>query len=166
MQKQVITVIAVVLVCVLLLFGLFKLTEEISGPQADLAADQSSGLPILSNVIRSPIPSGETFPIHTTSGDVTVSNFLKTSQAIQGYDGVSLKKISDYDILYFSKEQMVLITIYKKPVLETRLTAEKDILDILKISQESACKIKTSVRTIISVDPNLAGQELGLSFCK
>jgi hypothetical protein len=160
MSKQILTLVVIVAICGLILFSLFHL----AGPSSSPSPNSSSTFPI-STTRSSTIPSGENFPIHTSSGDVVVNNFLKNSEQLQGYDGFLAKRSPGYDMIYLLEDQSIIITISERPVLAVKEQAEKDLLADLKITPAEACKLKVFIRTSVSVDPDLAGQELGLSFC-
>ena len=164
MRKQLVILVIIVVICLLIIWGIIQLGSSSSNGSLP-PWSTGSGLPILRNVTTTPAPTGDQFPIHTSQGDVLVKNFFSESQPLQGYDGVVVKETDDYHILYFTKGQTILITILNTPVLVIREKAEQDLISLLGSSKENICKLKVAVRTIVSVDPDLAGRELGLSFC-
>jgi hypothetical protein len=162
MKKQIIVLLIIVFICGLILFSLMKL----SGPGSPtISPNESSSFPIGGNR-SSTIPSGNTISIPTKQGDVTINNVFKTGQPLPGGDNTVLaKRTPAYDILYTGDDNLILITINQTPVLQKREEAEQDFLHLFGITQEQACKLSVRVGTLVSVDPDLAGQELGLSFC-
>ena len=114
------------------------------------------------------IPTTDKILVRGSGGDVAINNVFKIGKLIEGsqYQGVAVKNTDAFDIIYFGKDQFALISIQKKPVLSVRLDAEREFLKLFGITQEQACGMRVSVKTDLATDPNLAGAELGLSFCQ
>jgi hypothetical protein len=79
---------------------------------------------------------------------------------------VLLAEDSAYMIEYFSKDEVFNITLLGTNLLEARVAAQGRLLEILGISKEDACKIKTNVGAPFGVNEELSGKNLGLSFCE
>ena len=73
--------------------------------------------------------------------------------------------VPDYSIVFFEDKTTFVITIYKRPLSDTRLVAEQDLLKKIGLSEEEACHLNVNLGTIASVDENLSGKNFGLSFC-
>ena len=164
MKRQLIILIVIILICGGIIFALLAISKT-PAP----SVEDSGSLPFvwtIEDVPRTPAPNGEPFTIKTLEADLQVKNFFPQSQPIRGYDGVILKKTPGYEIRYFTKEQSLLISVLQTPVLEVKQQAEKELPSLLGLSEEDICKLKIEVTTIISVDEELAGQELGVGFCQ
>lgn len=102
-------------------------------------------------------PTGDTLNIGTTSGVVSVKNFYKT--LIDTEEGSAIMKENDnYEIFYDRNTSQFYI--FMPSGSSARPQAESDLLSILGIGQQDACKLSVSVI--------YAGQEnnpAGLSFC-
>lgn len=165
MTRKIIFLVILILICLGVLFGIWNLSSP-SSPSLPGVSPSLPLAPTADGITRTPAPRGEVFPIDTPQGAVSVKNFIPQSKLITGYDGVYITQTNEYDILYFSESQAILISLSQGPVLAVKERAEKSLLALLAISPEDACKLKVEVRTMISTDPDLAGKELGLSFCK
>lgn len=165
MTRRIVSLFIIVFICFTILFAIWRwgssttTTSPLDTPPVFPVA------PLGDNTPRIPIPNGKTFSIKTPAGPIEVNNFIPQSTPILGYDGFYIVQTDAYTISYFSQKQGLLISITQAPVLELKERAEKELLRILNISPEQACKLHVEVRTMISVDPDLAGRELGLSFC-
>ena len=95
---------------------------------------------------------------------VKVKDFTKNYQAATPGNGLLVDN-GQYSISYSTSDQSFLITLESKPLKTARAAAEQDILNRLNITQAQACQLKVSVKVPLNVDPNYAGNELGLSFC-
>lgn len=65
----------------------------------------------------------------------------------------------------FDKNQSYDITVMKAPFAAHREEAENKFLEEMGISRAEACDLNITVGTIMSVDPDAAGQNYPLSFC-
>lgn len=90
----------------------------------------------------------------------------KAISAPDEYGNALLAQESSYMIEYFSKDAVFNITLTGKDLLQSRVAAQNKLLQILGITKEDACKIKTNVGAPFSVNQELAGKNLGLSFCE
>lgn len=68
-------------------------------------------------------------------------------------------------IQYFTKDKVFNITLLGANLLESRVAAQNKLLEILDITQEDACKIKTYTGAPFGLSQEMAGTNLGLSFC-
>ncbi len=162
MRKQVITLVVIIAICLGLLFFIIQFSEKPTNNVSDV-----DDLSVLGDRPNQDVPTGKTFIIPTEQGDVMVKNFFKTGQPLKGEEpGVLIEETPDYTILFYTKQKEVLISLTSKPVITAKQKAEEALLRLLGTSQEDACKLFSSVRTTVYVDPDLAGRELGLSFCK
>jgi hypothetical protein len=70
-----------------------------------------------------------------------------------------------FSILYFGKDDSFVVGLSTPELSQDRLAAQQFLQDRLGVSPEDMCKLKISVLTSSGVNPNLAGQELGLGYC-
>lgn len=70
-----------------------------------------------------------------------------------------------YDVSYDSESGRFTITLYTQDTKKARLSAESYILKELPYSKNQWCDFITNVLTNEYENPQLAGQNLGLSFC-
>ena len=124
------------------------------------------------------VPSEGYFPSGTQQENKVlyqkIQSFVKTAKPrgapgtylITEYPEVSAPSIvSDYSIVYFEDKTTFTITIYKRPLEETRKRAEQDLLQKLGISEKEACNLNVNLGVIASVDEEISGRNFGLSFC-
>jgi hypothetical protein len=90
----------------------------------------------------------------------------KALSAPDEYGNALLAQDKMYMIEYFSKDAVFNITLTGKDLLQSRVAAQGKLLELLGITKEDACKIKTNVGAPFSVNQELSGKNLGLSFCK
>ena len=131
----------------------------------------SSGgsLPVASSTGAKPFihPTSTTFQIGTPQGSVTVDNFLNNPPQVSAdQTAVTLVETSTYDIVYYTNGSSFNIGIIAPPVAQSIIDAQNELLKILGISQADACKLNVVVGAPASLDPNYAGKNLGLTFCK
>ena len=120
------------------------------------------------------IPSGgESFPEPTIpesskieSSNVKVNNFYKDSKKINSFGDRLISEEKDFEIIYFPRGDQFLISVLASPFYPKRLEAEKKLLNVLGISEKEACKLNVSITTPAFVNPNEAGIDYSLSFCK
>ena len=75
----------------------------------------------------------------------------------------------EFSIYFYQDTGEYKIALLKNPIEETQKDAEQAFVErILKLGlkKEDACSLFVTVGTIASVNPDLAGRNLGLSFCK
>lgn len=123
-------------------------------------------------------PSGGYFPIGTPEENRIIfgkiQSFVQSAKP-RGAPGTYLvsefpvssapSSVPDYSIVYFEDKTTFVVTIYKRPLSDTRLLAEQDLLKKLGLSEKEACNLNVNLGTIASVDENLSGKNFGLSFC-
>ncbi len=135
----------------------------------------SEGLPTPTPVVA-PIslePETSPTPAVTPSGDtvtissVPVNNFYQSTTPFnpQG-DRVIADVDNAYKITYLAQFQQFLISINGSPFATYRQQAEGAFLQKMNISQTDACKLNVVIRTPSFANPNEAGQDYPLSFCK
>jgi len=107
------------------------------------------------NTIQVPTTTGQTINVNNFSKDI--KGTTQTSQI--------MADTNQYNIVYFNADKSFLVTLNLMPLKDSRLAAEQFLLNELNIDQQAACQLKISVKTIYSVSPDYAGNELGLSFC-
>ncbi len=111
-------------------------------------------------------PTSTTVLIGTPKGSVEVRNFYKDFVS-RSYDktSITVAATTSYSISYYAPDGSFSISIDRPPFVAVRAAAETAFITNLGISRSDACKLKVSVGTSLSVDPNYAGKNLGLSFC-
>ncbi len=126
----------------------------------------NSGLPAATSTIISNPPSGNIVTLQTSQGAVHINNIFKNPQQVTpDKTSMLVSGTNGYDILYYAPDGSFLISISATPVTTIIAQAESAFLQLLGISKSDACKLKVQVSVPISVDPNYAGQNFGLSFC-
>lgn len=133
---------------------------EVNTPSSTISSTTISSTSVSEN-----IPTGDTMVIGTLKGSVTMNNFYKNAAIVSPGEGALVTENPDYDIVYSSYDSSFSISLLKTPIDTTRLEAENALLKSLGIKKEDACKLKVMVSVPISVDPQYAGVNLGLSFC-
>ena len=108
-----------------------------------------------------PIPTGETINI---SG-VNVKNPYATPVKIDTQGDSLMQEQASYNLVYLKPFNEFLISITASPFDINRKIAEDAFLKRMGITQQDACKLKVTITTPLSVNPNEAGQNYPLSFC-
>jgi len=70
-----------------------------------------------------------------------------------------------YSILFGESDSSFTISLDAIPLDATRERASRDLLMMLDITEEEACKLNVQVGVTYYVDEALSGKDLGLSFC-
>lgn len=108
-------------------------------------------------------PTGDSITLGTPKGGVRVKNFYKAIvDTEEGF--IRIRDNDDYRLSYNPADSNFYINIFSQPFEVSRKKAEKDFLDILGVSQPEACKLRV-VESAPAAEANLAGKNLGLSFC-
>ena len=100
----------------------------------------------------------------TTISSVKVKSFIPNPVSTSSDQSI-LFQSSNFDLIYFIKEQKFQIDLLALPLTTTREQAQQELLDYLQISQSDACKLNVLVKTSYSISPSYAGLNLGLGFC-
>jgi len=95
---------------------------------------------------------------------VKVNDFTQKAQS-DNYS-ITILKEKNYHIFYFKKENKFLISIVGYPFDMWREEGEKAFVDVLGISKRNACKLNVEISTPYFANPDKAGQQYPLSFCK
>ncbi len=124
------------------------------------------------------VPAGGYFPVGIQQENRVIyqkiQSFVKTAKPrgaprtylVSEYPEMSAPSaVPDYSIVYFEDKTTFVITIYKRPLSDTRIKAEQDLLQKIGISEKEACNLNVNLGTIASVDENMSGKNFGLSFC-
>ncbi len=108
--------------------------------------------------------TGATLDIPTPAGDVKINDI--TQNPIQQVpDNIVFERSEKFSIVYYPEEKTFSINILAQPLKQSRDQAEAALLKDLGISVVQACKLTVTMFVPFDVDENLAGQDLGLSFC-
>lgn len=108
----------------------------------------------------------ENLPEKITAAGVSVANFYKTADQVLPNRDVIIKDNNDLQFVYYSRGDYFLLSINNSPFEETRKKSEKELLDILKINESEACKLKIRIITPQWVNPDFADQDYPFSFCQ
>lgn len=108
------------------------------------------------------LPQGSIYPI----SEIHMKNFYQFAQEIKSDGEVIIEENENYRIMYFPEREYFLISILSSPFSDVRKGAEESFLQILGLNRENACKLNLSITTPIFVNPNEAGTDYHLSFCK
>ncbi len=167
----------IILISAIVVFGLAVVVAAFyylgSAPSGPSSNGSTSTFPISQTStppIAPPPAAGSSsgiFNITTPEGVVTVKNFYQSAVLVTASGSQALvARTPGYDISYYQPDNSFAISISQKPVMTARAQAEAALLEQLGISQADACKLKVTVGVPISVDPQYAGMDLGLSFCR
>jgi len=109
-------------------------------------------------------PTGETITIGTSHGSVTMRNLYKA--AVDTEEGfLILKDSDDYKLQYDPASGEFSIYVFRAPFNDVRKKAEEELLALLNVSLEAACRLTVSVGAFPNVEGSAAGTTFGLSFC-
>jgi hypothetical protein len=70
-----------------------------------------------------------------------------------------------FSVAYYEEDGSFAIDISGKPTAVYRQKASEYILQTLQITEAEACRLNVYIGVTNATDPNLVGQNLGLSFC-
>ena len=128
------------------------------------------------NLKVTPIPTSQlptSYPVYQKPEGLTIeisgveiNNIYNLNPQINERKDATFKTSDQYQLIYFSKENEFLISILASPFDQIRLIAEQDFLKILGINTNQACKLQVIISTPLYVNPNEAGKNYRLSFCK
>jgi hypothetical protein len=118
-----------------------------------------------------PVESIDTVTIPTEQGSVQTTDITKLPEiksigdGTYSLDGTRSDKNAGFSLVYYKSDNSYAIAILNEPIAQNRIAASKYLLELLQISEADACKLNVYIGTIYSVNQQLAGQNLGLSFC-
>jgi hypothetical protein len=119
----------------------------------------------------SPVSANNIIEVNTPVGLVAIADIraLPETKDVGGgmyhIDGTQVNPDAGFAILYSTRDNSFSIAIEKKPISTYRDKASQYFLELFHVSELDACKLKVLVGVPAEVDQNLAGQNLGLSFC-
>lgn len=172
MNFKTITIILGIIFMILVTATVLKWRNQSAVPV--LNPDQnSSGTTSAATTTINPLPNvpGGTISIFTTGGTVIIPDITKSDEAQNVGEGMYHFEApasfpgAPFAFLYSTRNNSFSISIESKPIAQNREIASRYILSLLKISETEACRLKVLVGVPYAVDENLAGKNLGLSFC-
>ena len=95
-----------------------------------------------------------------------IKNVYKNAIDINDVGDVVFSETDSSQLVYHPKDNFFLISILDSPFESARLAAEQQFLQSLEISESEACKLNVSVTTPRFANPEEAGRNYKLSFCK
>lgn len=108
------------------------------------------------------IPQGDTFELN----GVKMNNFYTGVVQVGQIGEVAFINKQQYKAVYFPLEKGFLVIITSIPFEDNRKLAEDDFIKTLNISKSDACKLTVYITTPEAYNPNEAGTNFPLSFCK
>jgi hypothetical protein len=126
-------------------------------------------IPEIEKVLPNPTPtpkSDEPEVQRIEVNGVDVKNFYDQDTNVNSRGDATFVNQENYGIVYFSNEEQFLISIFSSPFDEVRKEAEKQFLKELGIDKSEACSLNVIITTPVSVNPENAGINYRLSFCK
>ena len=163
MWRRALVIIGIPLVFLLVLLWFFFFYTPQNPSENPPSSESSSTLPVVGTTST---PQGATMSVQGKTGVVITKNFYSQAQQITPQNDALIAANDSFRILYYAADNSFVITLLKEPVGDAQQAAEMAFLSQLGISQSDACKLKVSVSVPAFVDENLAGQDLGLTFCK
>ena len=140
--------------------SMFNLVPEETIPTTTTFPE--NGLPREEDLNRAP-GTIASFDNETISDTAIVEN--KTASEVSA-DFFQLTNNTDlYELYYDSQSGVISITLYGADTQKSRIGAEEYILSVLPYTKDQWCNFVVRVFTNEFENPELAGQELGLSFC-
>jgi hypothetical protein len=118
-----------------------------------------------------PVASIDTVKVPTNQGSVEVTDITKLPEIVAvgddaySLDGTRSDKNAGFSLVYYEADNSYAIAILNEPIAQNRVAASKYLLELLQISEADACKLNVYIGTLYSVNPQLSGQNFGLSFC-
>jgi len=97
---------------------------------------------------------------------VPVNDFFQTGKTVNKNGDVLITDNNQFQILYLKPFNQFLISILSPSFEEARIKAERQFLLSLNISMEEACRLNVRLNTPQFVNPDLAGRDYPLSFCR
>lgn len=101
-----------------------------------------------------------------TISEVEMDNFYKKGEKINPQNDILIEKKDNFQIVYLSQFNKFLISILSSPFETARKEAEVEFLTTLGITEEEACLLNVSITTPFFANPDYAGKDFPLSFCK
>lgn len=97
-----------------------------------------------------------------------IAEYKNQAKKIIDNNSLLMDETSDFDMIFsnYNNQNSFLISIKSSNIEEARKKAEKKLIEILKVEKEEICSLNVYVAVPKYVDENLAGQNLGLSFCQ
>lgn len=114
---------------------------------------------------KASVPPSDKIILPTNFGQpVAVRNFLLNPKEKFSY-GAVLAENEWYKIIFFSEDEVFLITLKQAPLRQAVSLAESEFLKQLNIDKQSACALKVYVTVPRDVDETASGKNYSLSFC-
>jgi len=168
-----VSIILFIIFIILCVATVFKIMRSPAG--SPVVIDPSTTLPIstTSPVINPlPVSSNETIPIQTSTGLVLISDIKNLPEVQDVGKGmyhlqgpVDSSGLVNFALLYSTKDNSFSISIERDPIAQNRILASEYLVSLLNISKSEACQLKVLLGVPYSVNEQLSGKNLGLSFC-
>lgn len=170
------TITALVLVVTLLIVGVVYLlvsrsmTTDIPSGSTTFPTS-TDDLPVASEPTQ-----GDTFVVSTADGgQLRVKNFMRESATVKDTNNPGSYYLAGaltlgqpepaYTVTYKEIDRSFTISLWQEPLKLTRERMEFELLQTLGITKQEICTLRHSVLVLYSVRPDLAGKNLGFSFC-
>lgn len=165
MKKIIIGIVAATVIGVLVVIWLQPKAEQESPVQSDDTTESTAGFSpevIYEDKTTLPLELQNKVDALVQSSVQITPDFYRIAEYPKG---ASLSSEVDYSIDYSKQSNTFIVALYKYPLLDTRMRASMAFLEELQVSQEEACRMNVKVTVNSSVNVELAGDNLGFSFC-
>lgn len=98
--------------------------------------------------------------------EILVNNFYKSPVAVNANGDVLIKENTNYQIVYLSPFKQFILSILGSPFDKYKSEAEGELLRVLGVDEKIVCQLDVVVNTPEFANPDLAGTNSPLSFCK
>lgn len=169
MQKKILIVSAIFVFLSTALYAFMLIQNaKVAEPAAEVPASGSGNLggttipvtplitPLVSPELQAKIDTLKSSWINLEEGFYTVKNEPRLAAP---------SIIPDYSIEYNDNTKVFSVLLYRDSLLANRQKAGEDIMNILQIEREEACKLDVQVIIPESVNVDYASKNLKLSFC-
>lgn len=160
MRKYLVAAILVIAIGVVLSAVFFRKAKDGAG-----FGGEGIPAPAINPGIVFAFPQEEYVVIGTSSGVVRVKNFYKAAEKVIEQTEIVIKETPEYLFLYHAASGDFELRVLGKSPRSSRARAEEELLRLLGLSQEEACKLQVSVSVPYGADPLLKGGIYPLSFC-
>lgn len=158
-------VILIIFLMGLVLLSIFTRNLQKTGPGV------SPSITLLPTFTKQPTVSFQVSPTILSVptimiSQVPVNDFFKTGKTVNKNGDVLITDNDQFQILYLKPFNQFLISILSPSYEEARIKAERQFLLSLGISMDEACRLNVRLNTPQFVNPELAGRDYPLSFCR
>lgn len=122
--------------------------------------------PVIKRDIYPPVSLPDSLEDKITISDIKMNNFYRNPVKINRVGDVTFVSKDWFNISYLAIFKQFIISVRGSPFEDNRKSAETELLAVLGIEEQQACKLNVTITVPFFADPQKSGEDYPLSFCR